>query len=126
MEIKGLAIQLWQSDPDDPVRLSTPFFNAAAAAAFDIPVELYFTARSVLLLKKDVAHRLYSGEQTSKSVYDYMKQAHDHGAVFLVCTDALKVHGLQQQDLIAECKGAGGVVQFIARSLDSSWRCLVF
>lgn len=126
MEIKGLAIQLWQCDPDDSVRLSTPFFNAAAAAAFDVPVEIYFTARSVLLLKPQVASRLYSGEQTSKSVYDYMKEAHDHGAVFFACTDALKLNGLNVDDLIPECSRAGGVVQFIGRSLDSSWRCLVF
>lgn len=122
----GVAIQLWQCDPDDSVRLSTPFFNAAAAAAFDVPVEIYFTARSVLLLKPGVAATLYSGDQREKSVYDYMQEAHVHGAVFYACTDAMKVHGLSGQSLIPEYAGPGGAVRFMARALEPGWRTLVF
>ncbi len=124
--IAGIALQLWQCDPDDPDRLSTPFFDAAAAAAFDVPVEIYFTARSVLLLKPGVAENLYSGNQRDKSVYDYMREAVSHGARLYACTDALKVHGLSDTALIAECHGHGGVVRFMARALQPDWRCMVF
>lgn len=126
MHIEGLAIQLWQCDPSDPDRLSTPFFNAAAAAAFDVPVEIYFTARSVLLLQPGVARSLYSGNQSAKSVYDYMREAHQHGAVFFACADALQAHGLSPDQLIVECSGNGGVVQFMVRTLTPSWRSLIF
>lgn len=124
--VTGIAIELWQCDPDDPVRLSTPFFNAAAAAAFDVPVEVYFTARSVLLLKPGVAASLYSGDQRCKSVYDYMRDAVSHGARFYACTDALAVHGLNGVELIPECSGPGGAVRFMSRALEPGWRCLVF
>lgn len=124
--IKGIAIQLWQCDPDDPQRLSTPFFDAAAAAAFDVPVEMYFTARSVLLLKPGVAAQLYSGDQQNKSVYAYMQEAVSHGVQFYACTDALAVYGLRDQPLIPECKGHGGVVRFMARVLEPDWRTLIF
>ena len=125
-KITGIAIQLWQCDPDDPVRLSTPFFNAAAAAAFDVPVEIYFTARSVLLLKPGVASALYSGDQTVKSVYAYLQEAVSHGARLYACTDALAVHGLRIEELIPECSGPGGAVRFMSRALEPGWRTLVF
>ena len=48
-ERRGLAILLWATDPDDPARCATPFFHAAAAAAMDLEVELYFASRSVRL-----------------------------------------------------------------------------
>ena len=37
----GIAILLWSADPGCPERLATPFFHAAAAAATDMPVEIY-------------------------------------------------------------------------------------
>ncbi|MGB6114646.1 MAG: hypothetical protein WBF97_06120, partial [Comamonas sp.] len=54
----GIAIMLWSADASCPERLATPFFHAAAAAAMDVPVELYFTAASVQLLVPGVAARL--------------------------------------------------------------------
>ena len=126
MSIQGVAFQLWRCDPNDPDRLSTPFFDASALAAFDVPVELYFTARSVLLLAPGVADSLYSGSQQNKSVGDYLREAHAHGARIYACTDALQAHGLSLGGLIAQCDGPGGVVQFTGRLIDPSWRCLVF
>ena len=54
MSRTGLAILLWAADPDEPARLATPFAHAAAAAAMDLQVEVYFSARSVLLLRPGV------------------------------------------------------------------------
>lgn len=122
----GIAILLWASEPEAPHRLVTPFLHAAAAAAMDMPVELYFTARSVHLLVPGVAQGLKASALTERTVYDAMREAASHGAVFYACTEALRAQGLVGQPLIAECAGHGGAVQFMARAADPVWRTLVF
>ena len=53
-----LAILVWAADPGRPELCATPFYFAAAAAAMDVEVEMYFTARSVELLRRGVAETL--------------------------------------------------------------------
>ncbi len=122
----GVAILLWASDPQVPHLLATPFFFAAAAAAMDVPVEIYFTARSVQLLVPGVAGGLRASDRFGKSILDAMKEAVAHGAVLYACTDALQAVGLEHSGLIDECSGHGGAVQFMARAADLRWRTLVF
>lgn len=122
----GVAILLWACDPDDPQRLATPFFQAAAAAAMDVPVEMYFTARSVHLLVPGVAGNLRASGLFAKTVLDTMREAVDHGARLYACTDALHAQGLDAARLIPECAGHGGAVQFMARATSLRWRALVF
>lgn len=122
----GIAILLWSAEPEAPHRLATPFFHAAAAAAMDVPVEIYFSARSVLLLEPGRAATLRASERHDKTVLDAMREAVAHGAVLLACTDALHAHGLARDALIPECTGHGGAVQFMARVCDPAWRTLVF
>jgi len=122
----GIALLLWAADPADPQRLATPFFHAAAAAALELPVEVYFTARSVHLLVPGVAAGLRASPLFDKTILDAMREAHAHGARFFVCTDALHAQGLAGQPLIAECSGHGGALQFMARAGDLRWRSLVF
>lgn len=121
----GIAILLWACEPEAPHRLATPFFHAAAAAALDMPVEIYFTARSVRLLQPGVAQALHAAAH-DKSIYDAMREAVAHGAVFYACADALQANGLAGTVLIPECTRRGGAVQFMARASDLSWRTLVF
>ncbi|WP_066270595.1 DsrE family protein [Hydrogenophaga palleronii] len=125
-EAAGIAMLLWAAEPEAPHRLATPFFHAAAAAAMDVPVEIYFTARSVHLLVPGVAARLRASERFDKTVLDAMREAVSHGARLLACTDALHAQGINPQQLIAECSGHGGAVQFMARAADLRWRTLVF
>jgi len=122
----GLALLLWSADADAPHRLATPFFHAAAASAMEIPVEVYFSARSVELLVPGVAETLRASDRHSKTVLDAMREAVAQGAVLLACSDALAAHGIHPQDLIPECTGRGGAVQFAARAADLRWRALVF
>ena len=123
--VSGIAILLWSCEPETPHRLATPFFHAAAAAALDWSVEVYFSARSVLLLQPGVAEQLRPSNHP-KSVLDSMREAIEHGALFYACPDALRAHGLEGQPLIAECTRRGGAVQFLARVGDPRWRALVF
>lgn len=122
----GLAILLWAADPDEPQRLATPFFHAAAAAAMELPVEIYFTARSVHLLAPGVAARLRAAAGHPKTVLDAMREAVLHGAQLYACSDALQAQGIEAATLIPECAGRGGAVQFMARAIDLRWRALVF
>lgn len=122
----GLAILLWAAEPEAPHRLATPFFHAAAAAAMEIPVEIYFTARSVQLLVPGVAESLRASARHDKTVLDAMREAVAHGAKLYACSDALDAQGVDGATLIAECHGRGGAVQFMARAADRRWRALVF
>ncbi len=124
--VAGIAILLWAADPDAPARLATPFFHAAAAAAMEIPVEVYFSARSVHLLAPGVASALRASPHHAKTVLDAMREAVAHGARFYACSDALDAQGIDGATLIAECHGRGGAVQFMARAADLRWRALVF
>jgi predicted peroxiredoxin len=123
---RGVAILLWSADPQVPERLSTPFFHAAAAAALEVEVELYFSAASVRLLAPGVADGLRSSEHSDSTVGEAMRLAHQHGARLYACADALKAQGLHLEALIAICSGLGGSVQFMARTIDPAWRTLVY
>lgn len=123
---EGVAILLWAADPDAPHRLATPFFHAAAAAALELPVEVYFTARSVRLLVPGVAQSLRASGRHPKTLLDAMREAVALGARLYACTDALHAEGIDPAGLIPECAGHGGAVQFMARAGDLRWRALVF
>jgi uncharacterized protein len=124
--VDGIAILLWAADPAVPQRLATPFFQAAAAGALEIPVEIYFTAASVHLLVPGVAAALRASALHEKTILDTMREAVDHGAQFFACTDALQAQGLAGTPLIPECRGHGGAVQFMARAANRRWQVLVF
>jgi predicted peroxiredoxin len=124
--VDGIAMLLWAADPTRPQLLATPFFQAAAAAAMEIPVEIYFTAASVRLLVPGVAGGLHASTLHDKTILDAMREAVDHGAKLYACTDALHAQGLAGTPLIAECCGHGGAVQFMARASSLRWRALVF
>lgn len=125
-QAEGVAILLWAADPSAPQRLATPFFHAAAAAAMDLPVEIYFTAASVQLLVPGVAAQLRASAHHPKTIADAMAEAVEHGAVLLACTDALHAQGIDPAGLIPACTRRGGAVQFMARAIDRRWCTLVF
>jgi uncharacterized protein len=126
MKRAGLAILLWAADPDEPARLATPFAQAAAAAALDMQVEVYFTARAVLLLRLGAAEQLRASERFDKTIADWMHDALEHGARFFSCTDALAAQGLTHADLIPAGRRHGGAVQYASRAANSAWATLVF
>lgn len=124
--VQGIAILLWAADPDMPEKLATPFFHAAAAAAMEWPVEIYFSARSVRLLVPGVAESLRASTRHPKTILDAMREAVAHGAQLYACTDALQAQGIDPGQLIPECQARGGAVQFMARAGDLRWCTLVF
>ena len=120
------AIICWMANPDHPHLCATPFFHAAAAAAMDVEVEVYFTSAAVLLLKRGVAEGLQSGPQARESVYTFMRQASQHGARFFACSQALCEYGLTLADLIPETSGAAGAAAYVARGLEDDWSTVIY
>lgn len=126
MNRKGLVLLLWAANPDAPHLCATPFFNAAAAAAMDVPVEIYFTSKSVRLLVQGVADALPSGPRQRETVYHFMQQSARAGARFYACGQAMDEHGIARADLIPEVTGVAGAVTYMARCLEEGWTALVF
>jgi len=123
--VAGVAILLWAADASVPERLATPFFHAAAAAAMDVPVEIYFSAASVRLLLPGVAAGLRASPRVDKTIADNLREATALGAQLFACSDALQAQGIDQTYLLPGVQ-RGGAVQFMARAIDRDWRVLVF
>jgi predicted peroxiredoxin len=121
----GAAFLLWATDPASPHLCATPFFHAAAAAALDIEVEIYFTSRSVRLLVPGVAEGLYT-RTGERSVLEYMREAQELGVRFYACSDALQVHDVDRNDLLSGITGFAGAAAFMARALDRDWVTLTY
>jgi predicted peroxiredoxin len=121
-----LAILLWATDPDQPQRCATPFFHAATAAAMDAEVEMFFTSASVKLLVPGVAASIFSAEERTQSVFEFMRLAAQHGVRFYACSQALQAYGLAQEALVPECTGVGGAATFMARVMDEAWQTLTY
>ena len=110
-----LMIVMVNTDPKNPAELGAPFFQAAVAAAMDYEVEVILTARAGELAKKGVAEKLYVKEGSPKSVYDFIKDAHEAGAHFKVCTPTLDLWG---NDLIPEIEETVGGAYVIQKAMD--------
>ena len=103
-----LLIMLVNTDPKNGEELGAPFFQATVAAAMDYEVEVVCTATSGKLMKKGVAEKLVVKEGSPKTVYDFIKDAHDAGAKFWCCSPNLDLFDMTEDDLIPECEGIVG------------------
>jgi len=110
-----LMIVMVNTDPSDPSELGAPFFQATVAAAMEYDVEVILTARSGELSIKGVAEKLHVQENSQKSVYDFIKDAHEAGVKFKVCTPTLELWG---NDLIPEIDETVGGAYVISRAMD--------
>jgi len=110
-----LLIVMVNTDPRNAAELGAPFFQAAMAAAMDYDVEVVLTGRAGELAKNGVAERLFVKEGQPKSVYEVMKDAHEAGAKFKVCTPTLEMWG---NDLIPEIDEVVGGAYVIQQAMD--------
>ena len=121
-----LVMMLLTISPDAPHLCGTPFFQAAAAAAMDVEVEMFFASSSVRLLKKGVAESIFPSDNKVKSVYGFMQEAAELGVKFYACGGALEAHGVTQSLMIAECSGVAGGAAYINRVMDEEWRSISY
>lgn len=124
--VAGVALLLWACSPEQAGLCATPLYAALAARALELPVEVYCTAGSVRLLQRGVAEGLRPSPRHDKTLHQLLREAHEAGVQLYACSTALAVQGVSAGDLIAECAGHGGLLQYMARAADARWRCLVF
>ncbi|MBK1691940.1 MAG: DsrE/DsrF/DrsH-like family protein [Ectothiorhodospira sp.] len=110
-----LMIIMVNTDPRNGAELGAPFFQATVAAAMEYDVEVIMTGRAGELAKKGVAEHLYVQEGSPKSVYDFIKDAHEAGVKFKVCTPTLELWG---DDLIPEVEETVGGAYVIGEAMD--------
>ncbi|HKK13366.1 MAG TPA: DsrE/DsrF/DrsH-like family protein [Gammaproteobacteria bacterium] len=110
-----LMIVMVNTDPSNGSELGAPFFQATVAAAMEYDVEVVMTGRSGELAKKGVAENLFVQEGSPKSVYDFIKDAHEAGVKFKVCTPTLELWG---DDLIPEIEETVGGAYVISEAMD--------
>jgi uncharacterized protein len=110
-----LMIVMVNTDPSNPEELGAPFFQATVAAAMDYQVEVVLTGRAGELAKKGVAEKIFIKQGSNKSVYDFIKDAHEAGAQFKVCTPTLDLWG---NDLIPEIGETVGGAYVIEQAMD--------
>jgi predicted peroxiredoxin len=123
---KKLIIVLVNTDPRNGEELGAPFFHAAVAAAMDFEVQVICAATAGRLMKKGVAERLTVKPGAHKTVYDFIRDAHEHGARFYACPANLDLFEMTEQDLIPECEGLMGSAAMIAQIMDEDCRVLTY
>ena len=121
-----LLIVLVNTDPRNVEELGAPFYYAAIAAAMDYEVDVLCTATAGKLMLKGVAEKLCAKSGDPKTVYDWIKEAHDHGARFWACPANLELFDKTESDLIPECKGLMGAATMIQGIMDDECRVLTF
>jgi predicted peroxiredoxin len=95
---------------ESPERSPTPFYLAAAAAAMDNQVAIYFTMNGPQLLAKGAPEEIFvpKAKGGGKELRYFINQALDIGVRLLVCQPSLDLHGFILADMIDEVEMIGG------------------
>jgi predicted peroxiredoxin len=124
--VRRLIVVLANTDPRNAEELGAPFYYAAVAAAMDHEVDVLCTATAGRLMLKGVAETLHVKPGDPKTVYDWIKEAHEHGARFWACPANLELFDKSEADLIPECAGVMGAAAMIQDIMDGECRVLTF
>lgn len=123
---KKLVIVMANTDPRNGEELGAPFFQASVAAAMDYEVEVVCTATAGVLMRKGVAEKLVVKAGSPKSVYDFIKEAHEVGVKFFCCSPNLDLFNMTKDDLIPECSGIVGGAYLIEEVMESDCKVLTY
>ena len=121
-----LLMILVNTDPRNGEELGAPFFQATVAAAMEYEVEVVCTATAGQLMKKGVAEKLFVKEGSDKSVYDFIKDAHEAGVKFVCCSPNLDLFDMTEDDLIPECSGIVGGAHVIEEVMEGDCKVLTY
>ena len=95
---------------ESPERSATPFFLAAAAAAMDNQVAIYFTMNGPQLLAKGAPEEIIVPKAGGggKELRYFIDQALEMDVRLLVCQPSLDLHGFTMADMIEGVEMIGG------------------
>ena len=119
MASRKLVIVMANTDLRNGEELGAPLVQASVAAAMEYEVEVICTATSGRLMKKGVAEKLFVKPGSTKSVYDFIKDAHEAGAKFYCCSPNLDLFDMTKEDLIPECEGIVGGAYVIGEVMEN-------
>ncbi len=118
MEDEGKVVIFVTSGPETPQRCATPFYMASVAAAMDSEVEMIFQIDGALLLKDGVAEGIVAKEG-GKKIIDFLREAKEADVEMRVCSAALQLHDMTEDDLIEECDGVIGAAYMTEKGLEA-------
>jgi len=118
MDDEGKVVVFVTSGPETPQRCATPFYMASIAAAMDSEAQIIFQIDGVLLLKKGVAEGIVAKEG-GKTVLEFLREAKEAGVEMWVCSAALQLHDMTEDDLIEECDGVVGAAYMTDEGMEA-------
>jgi len=121
-----LLIIMANTDLRNGEELGAPIFQASVAAAMEYEVEVVCTATAGRLMKKGEAEKLVVKEGSPKSVYEFIKDAHDAGVKFYCCSPNLDLFDMKEEDLIPECSGVVGGAHLIEEVMEGDCKVLTY
>lgn len=107
-DAEGKVLYVQTHGVDDPGRCATPFFLAAAAAAMECEVFIYFTMYGPTLLQKDVVDKIGPKGDRGQPLRFFIEQALGVGVRLLVCQPSLDLNDLTIDELIDDVEMIGG------------------
>jgi predicted peroxiredoxin len=123
---KKLVIVMANTDPRNGEELGAPIFQATVAASMEYEVDVICTATAGRLMKKGVAETLVVKPGSPKTVYDFIKDAHEAGAKFYCCSPNLDLFDMKKEDLIPECTGIIGGARLIEQVMEEDCKVLTY
>jgi len=123
---KRLVVILVNTDPRNGEELGAPFYHAAVAAALDHEVDIVCTATAGRLLRRGVAENLRIKPGSTRSVLDFIRDAHSAGARIWACPANLDLFDMTAADLIEECSGLMGVAAMMEIVMSDNVRVLTY
>jgi uncharacterized protein len=123
---KKLIIVMANTDPRNGEELGVPIFQATVAASMEYEVDVICTATAGRLMKKGVAEQLFVKPGSPKSVYDFIKDAHEAGARFYCCSPNLDLFDMKKEDLIPECDGIIGGARLVEQVMEEDCKVLTY
>ena len=123
---RRLLIVLMNTDPRNAEELGAPFYYAA------LPPRWTIRSMSCVPRPRESScsrawrptFRVKTGDP--KTVYDWIKEAHDQGARFWACPANLELFDKSEADLIPECSGIMGAAAMIQDIMDGECQVLTF
>ena len=112
-----LMIVMVNTDAANPSELGAPFFQATVAAAMEYEVEVVLTGRAGELAIRGVAEKITVQSDSGRTAFDFIREAHEAGVTFKVCTPTLEFWG---DDLIPEIDETVGGAYLISEAMDDA------
>lgn len=118
-----LFIILVNTDPTNPAEVSAPFFQATVAAAMEYEVEILLSGRTAELARRGAAEKIVMPPGGGRTLYDFIRDAHEAGVVLKICTPALEAVG---EDLIPEISETVGGAYVISEAMNDDTVTLTY